>query len=193
MHTGLDAVTQALESIWSRRANPVTNAWAAEALRCGLEALPGLKERPADVQLRAKMLEASLLAGLSISQTRTALCHSMSYPITAKYGVPHGLACAFTVAEVYAFNCEAEPERFEWLARTLGLATAEELGERLERLMEELGVAGALQGCLPGGADLAALVPEMLTPGRSDNNMRATGEADVAQIVAAAARRFGLQ
>jgi alcohol dehydrogenase len=43
------------------------------------------------------MAQAALLAGLAISNTRTALAHSLSYPITLQYGLPHGLACSFSL------------------------------------------------------------------------------------------------
>jgi alcohol dehydrogenase len=46
------------------------------------------------------MQKAACYAGLAIAETRTALAHAISYPITAKFGVPHGLACSFTLASI---------------------------------------------------------------------------------------------
>ena len=40
---------------------------------------------------------ASLLAGISINRTRSAIAHSISYPLTSRYSVPHGIACSFTL------------------------------------------------------------------------------------------------
>ena len=45
-----------------------------------------------------------MLAGLAFSQTRTTACHSISYPMTMLYGVPHGLAAAMTLAQVAEKN-----------------------------------------------------------------------------------------
>jgi len=39
----------------------------------------------------------SMYAGLAFSNTKTAISHNISYPITLKYGVPHGIACSFTL------------------------------------------------------------------------------------------------
>lgn len=37
------------------------------------------------------------LAGLAFSQTKTAIAHSLSYPITLGWGLQHGIACSFSL------------------------------------------------------------------------------------------------
>ena len=49
------------------------------------------------------MLLASNLAGKAINITRTSIAHSISYPLTAEYGIPHGLACSFTIPKILQF------------------------------------------------------------------------------------------
>ena len=95
--TGLDALSHALESLWNRNANPVSTHYAVGAAQIILDVLPAVVESPADIRLRTRMAEGALLAGLAFSNTRTALAHSLSYPITLRYGVPHGLACSFSL------------------------------------------------------------------------------------------------
>lgn len=193
LSTGLDAIVQAFEATWSRRATPVTAAFAVRAIRAGLRALPALAVAPGDLRLRNDMLEASLLAGLAISHTRTALCHSISYPITAHFGVPHGYACAFTLAEVFDFNREAHPAAFEELANGIGFPSADALRRQLDELRAVAGVARTLRRLIDDGAAIAALASEMLTPGRADNNLREAAAEDVAEIVARAARACGMR
>lgn len=190
--TGLDAITQAFEATWSRRANPVSTAFALRAIRLGLDALPALRERPGDIELRGRMLEASLLGGLAISRSRTALCHSMSYPITAHFDLPHGLACGFTLPEVFAFNRGADDGHFQRIARDLGFTDADALESRLHRLMEELDVPGWLKKYMGERASVASLAPQMLTPGRADNNLRTATVEQVADILDRACRARGL-
>ena len=60
-------------------------------------ALPKILELPSSLSLRRDLQSASILSGLAISQTRTAIAHALSYPLTLYYGVPHGLACSFTL------------------------------------------------------------------------------------------------
>jgi alcohol dehydrogenase len=100
--TGLDALSHALESIWNRNSNPVSANHAVFAATEIMLALPGLMNDLQNLELRSRVARASLFAGLAFSNTRTALAHSVSYPITLKYKVPHGLACSFSLPMVLA-------------------------------------------------------------------------------------------
>ena len=117
LSTGLDAFVQCFEAIWNRNATPVTSAVAERGLTLVPDALRHLKREPHAVSARADLAEAALLSGLAISQTRTALAHSLSYPITAHFGVPHGLACALVLPAVLEFNLEADDGRLARVAR----------------------------------------------------------------------------
>ena len=186
LSSGLDAVSHALESTWNRNATPVTLGLATKSLQLSVPALPRLREAPDDIQARRAMMEASLLAGLAISQTRTALAHSISYPLTARFNLAHGIACSFTLPALLRFNAEADDGRLQDLARALGCATVEELAAQLEMLLRELDVAASIRACMPQDADAMALVGEMLTPGRADNNLRPASTVDVGQLLQAA-------
>src|SRR5690606_14532428 len=102
--TGLDALSQGLEAWWNRNAGPVTDAFALRAARLALDTLEPLVADLGDPVLRTAMAEASLLAGLAISGTRTAVAHSISYPLTLRFGIPHGLACGFTLPVILEYN-----------------------------------------------------------------------------------------
>jgi phosphonate metabolism-associated iron-containing alcohol dehydrogenase len=92
--TGLDALSHALEALWNRHANPVSDALALGAARRVLRALPAALRAPDDLALRGELSLAALEAGLAFSQTRTALAHALSYAVTLEQGLPHGLAVA---------------------------------------------------------------------------------------------------
>ena len=139
--SGLDAYVQCLEAICNRNANTVTSAFAERGLAMIPDALRTLQDDPASLEARARMAEAALLSGLAISHTSTALAHSMSYPITAHFGVPHGLACALVLPAVLEFNLEADDGRLESAAHRAGLHDAEGLLDAVVALFSELGVA----------------------------------------------------
>ncbi len=112
--TGLDALSHALESLWNRNTNPVSANYAVFAAIEIMEALPALSRDLQNIELRSRVARASLFAGLAFSNTKTALAHSVSYPITLRYKVPHGLACSFSLPMVLASvigedrNCDAQ-------------------------------------------------------------------------------------
>lgn len=138
--TGLDALSHALESIWNRNANPVSTNHAVAAAQLILETLPAVVEKPADVDLRARMARGALLAGLAFSNTRTALAHSLSYPITLHHGVPHGFACSFSLPLVMRAAIGIDGDCDAALRRIFG--TKLETGAlRLTNFLEGLGVS----------------------------------------------------
>lgn len=171
--TGLDAINQAAESIWNRNATPITLAYATRALQLGLAALPRLASGQSDQQrARDGMAEAGLLAGLAISHTRTALCHSISYPITAHFGVPHGLACAFTMPAVLRHNLRADDGRFRQVAQAVtGSPDVQALVARFDELHAVMRVRERVREKVPSLQALLALEDGMFTPGRADNNL----------------------
>ena len=181
--SGLDAISHALESIWNKNANPVSIGLATQSLAISLKVLPGLKEKPFDLANRSAMMSASLLAGMAISQTRTALAHSISYPLTLGFDLPHGIACSFTLPELLKYNAEADDGRLKRLAVALGYEDALELADALKRLLRSLGVSRFLSRCELKEEQALALTHEMFTPGRAVNNLRPASVEDVHAIV----------
>jgi alcohol dehydrogenase len=98
--TGLDALSHSLESIWNINANPVSARHAVAASRAIIADLPRLLSDLGNLDLRSRIAEASLNAGLAFSNTKTAIAHNLSYPITLGWHVQHGIACSFTLPTV---------------------------------------------------------------------------------------------
>jgi alcohol dehydrogenase len=96
----LDALSHSLESLWNKNRNPVSTIYAVKAAQLIIESLPNILEgRRSHGELNT-LLMGSLLAGKAFSNTKTAIAHALSYPLTAGYGVAHGLACAFTLPAI---------------------------------------------------------------------------------------------
>ncbi|MHC1725471.1 MAG: iron-containing alcohol dehydrogenase PsrA [Syntrophobacteraceae bacterium] len=137
--SGLDALSHALEAVWNKNANPVSDQLAKAAAREVLVSLPLLMKRLCDPHLRAKMAYASLMAGLAFSNTQTALAHSISYPLTLRHNVAHGIACSFCLPLVLRKALGVRPDRDEVLSHIFdddpALAPI-----KLEVFLNELGV-----------------------------------------------------
>ncbi len=157
LYTALDSVSHSLESLWNKNRTPVSQAFAVQALSMGLEALPRVIADPADLEARAWMQQASMLAGLAISQTRTAIAHSISYPLTSHYGVPHGLACSFTLENVIAVYLAQQPQHpLRALLKDVDAMLRQlKLSERIARYVSL--------------SQISSLKGEMFTPSRADN------------------------
>jgi phosphonate metabolism-associated iron-containing alcohol dehydrogenase len=139
LQSGLDALSHALESIWNINANPVSDTFAVAAVRDTLEVLPQLLREPGSIELRGRMALAALKAGMAFSNTKTALAHSISYEMTLRYGLPHGIACSFPLPLVLARAIGRRADRDAVLAQALGHPLAD-APARLATFIESLGV-----------------------------------------------------
>lgn len=180
--TGLDAINQAAESVWNNLATPTSLFYAFTALSRGLQALPRVVGGEGGLDERLRMAECSLFAGMAISQTRTALCHSISYPLTAHFNVPHGLACAFTMPAVLRHNLKSNDPRFVELEAFLNQGS---LIEIFGTLNEQLDVRGRVLSFIPEPDNLFGLIGEMYTPERANNNLTLVDEDDIRSILQA--------
>jgi alcohol dehydrogenase len=169
--TGLDALNQAFESIWNRRAGPATLPIALRAVETAWWALPALALDPNRRDARDALAEASLLAGIALGQTRTAVCHALSYPLTDRFGVSHGVACAFTMPAVARHVLPADDGRLAEVARRLvdPGATATALPAALRAFLDGLGVAARVRSAVGSPEALLALLPEVELPERGGN------------------------
>jgi alcohol dehydrogenase len=158
-----------------------------------MQALPAVKNEPGNIEVRSALLQASTLAGLAISQSRTALAHAISYPITANFNLPHGLACSFTLPALLRFNAQADDGRLADLARSLGYHTPVALADALSDLFATLEIGTYLRKYVPDRASVMALTGQMFAPGRAENNLRAAAETDVQALVTSALDALQLQ
>tara|TARA_Y100001970_G_scaffold278702_1_gene384791 strand:- start:108 stop:1217 length:1110 start_codon:yes stop_codon:yes gene_type:complete len=95
--TGLDVLSHSMESIWNINANPISAFHAVIAARMIIKNLPKLIKDLQNLELRTNVARACVHAGLAFSNTRTAIAHNISYPITLKYGLQHGIASSFSL------------------------------------------------------------------------------------------------
>ena len=163
--SAMDAISHSLESIWNRYATPKSIDLAFRALEFLIENLPLAIKNPNNLNARLGMQKGALLAGRAISITRTSVAHSISYPLTSYYQVPHGLACGFTLIELLKINMSSlkstYPNNQDILERALLVIQSLNLADRI------LHFASAKQ--------ILELEPLMYKEGRIDNYMSEVG------------------
>ena len=149
-------------------ANAISTNHAVFAATELIGALPRLVDDPTNLALRAKVARAALFAGLAFSNTKTALAHSVSYPITLKYGIPHGFACSFTLPMVMASVVGTDEDCDRSLQRIFG----DDLDagvDRLENFLAQLGVSTDPVDYGVKGEEWRALIETALAGQRGQN------------------------
>ena len=168
VQSGLDALSHALESIWNVNANPVSDTFAISAAREVMAALPALLRDLGNRGLRERMALAALKAGLAFSNTKTALAHSISYEMTLRFGLPHGIACSFTLPMVLERALGRRADRDAVLAQVFDgdLAGGP---RRLRAFLESVGVATEFSAYGVDDADSRRMVAHALDGVRGKN------------------------
>jgi alcohol dehydrogenase class IV len=189
----LDALAQGVESLWAIGSDAESRDLAGSAIDYVFSGLSRLNGHPADPETLHDLSLGSVHAGLAIARSRTTLAHAISYPLTARYGIRHGHACALSLARVLSFNAgvtaadcldQRGPEHVrdmvaEICAR-IGLADAEAAGPLLESLLRRLGLGGldAFPQVDPGHVARVVAASE-----RASNNPRRAGVDSVRRIL----------
>lgn len=103
--SGLDAICQAVESLWSIKSTDASDRYAEESLKLSIASLHSAF-RDGDPVSRDKMCRAATLAGKAINITKTTAPHALSYALTTEYGIPHGHAVSMFLGAFIDFNAE---------------------------------------------------------------------------------------
>lgn len=127
--TGLDALTHAVEGYTSKKASPLTDVYAVDAVKRIFQYLPRAYENGEDMEAREEMILVALEAGVVINNSSVTLVHGMSRPIGANFHVPHGLSNAMLLKVCLTFALDGTYERFADLGRAIGAATEEDNDE----------------------------------------------------------------
>ena len=122
--TAIDALTHAVESWIAVTATPQTEAYARVAVRLIFEQLPNAYSDGSNLAARKAMALAAYYAGLAFTRTSVGYVHAIAHNLGARYGTPHGLANALGLPHVLEFSKPDAGERLARLADVIGLAGA---------------------------------------------------------------------
>ncbi|MBS4208298.1 phosphonoacetaldehyde reductase [Bacillus sp. FJAT-50079] len=177
--TGLDAMCQAIESYWSKHTNPIVQDIAYRAVELVIQNLRKSLYNPNDIASREKLCRASVLSGLAFSQTRTTACHSISYPLTMLYGIPHGLAVSLTLDAVSHINRGHFPNDKELLSL---FNEYDGIKNWIDMVSDGI-VEMKLSAFGITESDIPIIVDNAFTGGRMDNNPVELCKNDVKKIL----------
>src|SRR5690606_398458 len=114
--SGMDAITQLIESYLSNRAQPLPKALAWHALCGAADALEEACVNGGQRWARETMSQAALWSGIALANSGLGMAHGVAAALGAYCGVPHGLACATMLPIALKVNREAAEDRLFELA-----------------------------------------------------------------------------
>jgi alcohol dehydrogenase len=121
--TGMDAFCHAFESYTNLNTDPISDALDLQAIGMIARWLrPAVAN--ANVEAMSHMVLASTMAGMGFTNTTLTILHAMSLPLSAYYGLPHGIANAVMLPHVMEFNLIGNPQRYTDVAKAMGEDTS---------------------------------------------------------------------
>lgn len=121
-HTGMDALTHAIEAYVSTLNSPFTDPLALKAIHMVFDYLPD--SFGGDMAAREQMHYAQCLAGQAFSNALLGIVHSMAHKTGAAFStghIPHGCANAIYLPYVIKFNAKNAEGRYADIARSVGI------------------------------------------------------------------------
>lgn len=165
--SALDAAAHAIESYWANGSNIISKALALGAVRTIMGHIDSLLD--GEKNAHAYMAQGSVTAGMAFSSTKTTACHSISYPLTMKHGIPHGTAVSMLLAPVMEINSSSVAD-YKALLDALGVNSAEELGVKIRNILTRAEIPCSLKTWGVKKDELPCLAALGITKGRADNN-----------------------
>lgn len=117
---GVDALTHAIEAYISKRAQPLTDTLALNAIELISGSLRQAWVDGQNIDARKDMMLGASIAGMAFSNSSVALVHGMSRPIGAYFHIHHGLSNAVLLLDVMEFSISGAPKRYADIAKAMG-------------------------------------------------------------------------
>ena len=195
-YTGMDALSQGIESYWNINSTDVSKKFAKKAIELVINNLLKAVNNPNE-ESRYNMALAANYAGKAINITKTTACHAISYPITSYFNVPHGHAVALTLPSMIVFNSEVnekdvlDTRGVEYVKKTMselisiiGVSSFIEAKEKIKDLMIDIGLEIKLQDLgIKSQEDIEIIIKNGFNPERVKKNPRLLTELQLRNIL----------
>ena len=188
--SGLDALTQLLESYVTSKRQPFTDVLIEEGFPKAITALETLRTKPENFDARCAMAHGAMLSGLALANSGLGMAHGIAPALGTHCRMPHGAACALMLPVTLRTNAEVCANRYAKLSRLLfgfdpGVSddtATERLIDRIEQLCRDFGLPMRLSDC---GIDMA-LIPAIARDSRGNSmsgNPKELSESEIEKIL----------
>ena len=180
---GMDALAHSFEALWSIHSNQVSDAIAFKAIKLISDNFLTYYCDPQNYFAASAMAVAATLAGKSFSNTFTAACHGLSYPIGRRFNLSHGASCAMTLHLVARFNQEVMKEKFVELAQYLNLPGHGDIHKLIEDIRTNITTVPSFRELSANIEDLRFIAQGAFRP-LLDNNPIKLSEDQIVNLLA---------
>jgi maleylacetate reductase len=188
LSTGIRAVDHCVEGVCSGRANAFADAQALHGLALLSQALPRVKNDPADLEARLECQFGTWLSmGPLASGVPMGASHGIGYVLGAVFDIPHGHTSCIMLPAVMRWNKPLNAQRQALVAAAMG-HPGEDAGDVLAALIASLDMPRSLSAVNVGPESFDRIAEQAMgTPWVPLNPRRIDGPAQVREILQLAA------
>jgi alcohol dehydrogenase class IV len=135
VNTAIDSLSHSVEGMMSKRANVMADVIAKEAIKIIASTFDDLISGELTEDDREKLLYASMLGGVVISQTKTTAVHAMGYSLTYFKNIDHGRANGLLLGEFTKYIERNDKDRVKEILSCMNLDSAEEFKNILVKIL----------------------------------------------------------
>ncbi len=188
--SGMDAITQLIESFISRKAQPIPRALCREGLRQAVPAIVEAVENPTSRPAREKMAHAALLSGMALANSGLGMAHGVAAALGVHCRLAHGVACALMLPVALRVNrpaCEADLARIAHLVVGKEASAApggpvDALVDAIETICNRIGIPRRLSQLGVAREQIPAIVQSSRGSSMS-GNPRELSDAELTEIL----------
>ncbi len=181
--SGMDALTQSVESFLSRKADTLSREMARSAGIMLWSALHAVAAGTCDAAGYDRLTQGSLLAGCALSKSGLGAVHGVGHPAGSRGHIPHGVCCAILLPEVLEWNrAVAEADLSEFALSLTGDGDVGHFLAAIRELRRKLGLRSDFRSFGFTEADVDFIVAHCRS-GSMKSNPRDLSDGEVRQLV----------
>lgn len=188
--TGIDAISHAIESYVTRKRNTISQLFSREAWRLLNSSFEQSLNHPDSIEARGSMLLGAHFAGAAIENSMLGATHALANPLSARFGLTHGVAIGIMLPHVIRFNSQLPEiaELYGRLAEDAGLCSrtdteaSAKLALRIRELVEQANQPVTLSACGVDDGMFETLAQEAAEQWTGQNNPRAVDPASLLEL-----------
>lgn len=188
--TAMDALTHAIEAYVSTACSPITDLHALAAIRLMHENLAPAMGSLGNLELRGRLMLASLEAGMAFSNAILGAVHAMAHSLGGLLDLSHGEADALLLEHVVEFNFPQAADRYRMVASAMGVEVSgvadhevmAALTGRIRQLRVQAGIGHSLSDLGIHREDISSLAAHAVLDACLATNPRPATRRDIESI-----------
>ena len=187
--TGMDAITQLLESYISCRAQPIPQALCLQGLKLAFAGIIEAVEDGSSRMGRENMAQAALLSGIALANSGLGMAHGVAPALGIHCDIPHGLACAVMLPATLKINLSVRHKEYAEITRFISPAlslpeadAAQWLIDKIQSLNDRINIPRRLSEL----GVTRSQIPDLVASSRGNSmsgNPREIQDAELTQIL----------